>query len=367
MRQSLRLGVIRGIPVGAHWSVLVVAFLVWQVLAVGVLPAAAPGRWLLAAAGTVVFLVSLLAHELGHALVGRAFGVRADRVTLWAFGGVTEFRTPAPHPRADLLTAVAGPAVSVLCGVAAAALALPLGGGTGWAGGAAATLYWLAGINVLLAVFNLLPGAPLDGGRVLRAVLWWWRGDRGRADVTAGRVGRILGLVLIVLGFAQVVVAGDLGGVWLALIGWLLTAGAVAETGAGRYREALGDLPVRAVMHPEVVCAEPGWTVADAAAALTAPAAGDVVAVRTGDGAPTTVVRSGDLDRVPAAQRADLPLSRLAAAVPVVEAAQPLADVAGPVTRAGTALVVQDGRLVGVLDRAAVVAAVRDTPRDGAR
>ncbi|MEV0132974.1 site-2 protease family protein [Dactylosporangium sp. NPDC050688] len=364
MRQSLRLGVIAGIPVGVHWSVLVVAILIWQMLALAVVPAGAPGRWLLAAAGAVVFLASLLAHELAHALVGRLYGVRADRVTLWVFGGVTEFRTAAPHPRADLFTAVAGPAASALCGAVAAGIALPLGGGSGWLGGVAATLRWLAAINLLLAVFNLLPGAPLDGGRVLRAVLWWWRGDRGRADVTAARVGRVLGAGLIALGVAQLLVAGDPGGIWLALIGWLLSAAAVAEANAGRYRAALGELPVRAVMRPEVVCADPGWTVADAEAALTSPSAGGVVAVRARDGRPAAVVRSGDLDRIPPAQRAELPVSRLADAVPVVEAAQPLADVAGPVSRAGTALVVQDGRLVGVLERAAVVEAVRRGPAE---
>ncbi|MGI5239799.1 site-2 protease family protein [Dactylosporangium sp. CA-139066] len=354
MRQSLHLATIAGIRVGANWSVLVIAALIVQMLALSVVPAGAALRWLLGAAGAVAFLLSLLGHELAHAFVARAFGVPVERVTLWLFGGVAEFGGEPPSARADLLTAAAGPATSALFGVGAGAVALGLTT-AGAPAGVVAVLRWLAGINLLLAAFNLLPGAPLDGGRVLRAVLWRWHGDRNRAALGAARAGRMIGLGLIAFGAAQLLFAGLLGGVWLAMIGWFLMTAAAAEANTVQYRVTLGDVPVSAAMRAPVAGVDPGGSVADAVAALTAEPAGRAVALRTADGRPTGLARAGDLARVPEGRRAGLPVRRVAlppAAVPVIEASRRLADVADLVRRAGTALVVDDdGVLLGLLDR----------------
>ncbi|WP_432826540.1 site-2 protease family protein [Dactylosporangium sp. CA-092794] len=356
MRQSLRLGTIAGIRIGLNWSVLLVMLLLAQILAFTVVPRATPGvpgavAWLLGVAGAVVFLLSLLAHELAHSLVARVFGVPVERVTLWLLGGASELGGEPPTARADLLIAVAGPATSALLGVGFGGLALALGT-VGAPAGVVAVSSWLAGINVLLAVFNLLPGAPLDGGRVLRAALWHWRGDRYWAAVTAARAGRAIGLGLIVLGAVQVVLTGMLGGLWFALIGWFLMAAATAEANTDRYRAMLGRVPVSAAMHTDVTYAEPDRSVAQAVADIyTAP--GAVIALRTSDGRPAGLVRPMDLARVPEPARIDTPVSKVATpppAVPVVEASQPLADVAYMVSRAGTTLVVDHGLLVGVLD-----------------
>src|SRR5439155_12097581 len=120
---------------------------------------------------------------------------------------------------------------------------------------------WVAVINVVLAVFNLLPGAPLDGGRVLRALLWRRHGDRYRAAMSAARAGHGLGMVLVFVGVAEVLFTGTLSGLWLALLGWFLVSAANVEAAAARYHTLLGRVPVRAVMHDSPVCGHPQQSV----------------------------------------------------------------------------------------------------------
>lgn len=232
MRQTVRLGSVRGIPVGLHWSLLVIAGLLSAQLYANLLPELVPGRSSLAyavvaGATAVAFLASILAHELGHALVADRLGVRVRRVTLWLLGGVAELADEAPRPGAELRIAVAGPAVSVgigiLSGTIAAVLALAnapdlvVGG-----------LAWLAIINLFLAVFNLLPAAPLDGGRILRAALWRHHGDRVRATITASRAGQVVGWALVALGVVEILTS-TASGIWTALVGWFVLSAARAE------------------------------------------------------------------------------------------------------------------------------------------
>ena len=169
---GIPLGHYGGVRVDAHWSVLVIVALLTELLAASVLPDAAPHHSRaayigIAAAGAVVFLAGLLAHELAHALVARHYGMPVQRITLWMLGGMTELGGEPPSPRADALVAAAGPATSLVLGGGFAGLAWLAGGGL-----LGSALAWLAVVNVFLGVFNLLPGAPLDGGRLLRALLW---------------------------------------------------------------------------------------------------------------------------------------------------------------------------------------------------
>jgi Zn-dependent protease len=197
-------------------------------------------------------MASLLAHELAHALVARHHGVRVRRITLWLLGGVAELDGRAPHPRGDLLIAAAGPLVSLSTGVVfavAAVAVLALGGGPL----ATAALAWLAVVNTVLAVFNLLPGAPLDGGRVLAAALWWLRGDRAAAHRTACRAGVVLGWLLVAAGLTQILTA-NLGGLWLAVLGWFLAGAAQAENTDEVLRTSLARLRAGDVMTPSPAC-----------------------------------------------------------------------------------------------------------------
>jgi Zn-dependent protease len=368
MRQTLRLGRVAGIPVGVHWSVLVIMALLVQGLAASVLPASAPDEpawayWLTALVGSVLFLLSLLAHELAHALVARHFRIRVQRVTLWLLGGVAELTDEAPHARADLFVAVAGPLTSVLTGVVfggAAAGASALGAPSILT----AALIWLALINVILAVFNLLPGAPLDGGRVLRAILWRVHGDRERASMAAARAGHGLGLILVLAGLAQVLFTQQLRGLWLALVGWFLLSAATAEQAGARYRSMLGNVPVRGVMNPYPLTGYPDQTVADFMRTVAARAPHRLFPLRDWYGRPAGVVRMADLSRVPADARETTPLSRVAMPVelvPVADAAGPAADIAPAVARGGLVLVVEDGLLVGVVSAADMARATQPT------
>ena len=245
---------------------LIVAILVVG-LATGQLPAAYPGRSIVAyviaaIVAALLFLASLLAHELAHSLVARRNGIEVESIVLWLLGGVAQLRGEAKTPGADLRIAIVGPLTSlvlaIVFGLAAAGVA-SLGG----AGLPLGVLMYLAATNALLAVFNLIPAAPLDGGRVLRAALWQFRGDRHAAAVNAARAGRILGFVMIALGVLQVVTGRGLGGVWLALIGWFVVSAATAEEQQARLGGRLAGVKVGQVMAARPTVLDGNLTVAD--------------------------------------------------------------------------------------------------------
>ncbi|HEX2301293.1 MAG TPA: site-2 protease family protein [Pseudonocardiaceae bacterium] len=267
MNETFRLGRIAGIQVGAHWSVLAILALVTIGLAVGWMRLAAPDSSPVAhaVAGVVtgvLFLLSLLVHEISHAVLARRNGLPVERIILWLFGGIAVLRGEPATPGADLRIAGIGPVVSLVLGagffglsaLASAVAAGPL---------VVSALQWLAVINIVLAVFNLVPAAPLDGGRLLRAAVWRWTGDRQRAAIVAARAGRFFGIVLIGLGLAQLLLGGGFGGLWLALIGWFLVAAARAEEQHAVARQALAGIRVGEVMTPNPVTAPPALPVSD--------------------------------------------------------------------------------------------------------
>lgn len=264
MTGSIPLGRVAGVRIGAHWSVLAILALITIGLAAGRFPESAPGRPWVAylAAGLitgVVFLASLLAHEISHAIVAQRNGVRVRGITLWLFGGVAQLEGEPRSPGADLRIAGVGPLVSIALGavfLGVWVLAGALGMGTLVLG----ALGWLAFINVVLAVFNLIPAAPLDGGRLLRAALWSRSGNWRRAATTAARAGQYFGFGLIVLGLVEVFLVG-LGGLWLMLIGWFLVNAARAEQYQAEQQQALAGVQVADVMSPEPTTVPPGLTV----------------------------------------------------------------------------------------------------------
>jgi Zn-dependent protease len=235
MNESFHLGRIGGIRIGLNWSLLPIFLLIAWSLAVVMLPAAAPGftgwgYWFFALLTAAAFYASLLAHELSHAFVARRHGVSVSRIVLWLFGGVAQLEGDTPDARAELQVAAAGPAMSLgIAGVAAVlAWLLDLIGASPLM---VAAVSWLAGINALLAAFNLLPAFPLDGGRILRAFLWRRWADRVRATAVAAKVGQVAGYGLIVVGAVEFLAGGGaLGGIWLAVIGWFITVAARQQT-----------------------------------------------------------------------------------------------------------------------------------------
>ncbi|WP_042386604.1 site-2 protease family protein [Streptacidiphilus melanogenes] len=355
MRGSAAFGRLFGIPVRVHWSApLLVALLAFG-LGGQTLPAWLPGRgngFYLGAGllGALLLVASLMAHELAHALVARRAGTDVDSMTLWALGGVTRIgRLTAPAR--ELWVALAGPLTSLALAGVGIGLGFVALRGLRW-DVPAALLLWSGVINLLVAVFNLLPAAPLDGGRVLQAALWWRAGDRERAERQAGRCGQALAVLMLAGGWAALI-RGQGVGLWLLVVGGFLAVAAAAEIQHAKIGLAVRGRTVGELMTaPPLVV--PDWTtVARCLADSGLWRAAGAVAVVDLDGRPSGVVRLRTLLAVPERLRGGtrvrdvfLPLGRCATAGPEAELPGPALDAAlgNP-----PLLVLEDGRLVGVL------------------
>jgi Zn-dependent protease/predicted transcriptional regulator len=245
---NLSIGRYGGVEVRLNWSLIAVfALIVWS-LAEGVFPSTNPGlshgTYIgMAIVAAVLFLASILLHELGHSWVARREGIEVDSITLWLFGGVSQFKGRFASPGAEFRTAFAGPLVSIVLGgvfVLIALADLP-----NEVDGVAA---WLGYINLILAVFNLLPASPLDGGRVLHSILWRAKGDFAWATRIASEVGQAFAYLFIALGLVMFIFQGSFSGAWLAFVGWFLLQGAKAEARYVATEQALQGVRVRDLM-----------------------------------------------------------------------------------------------------------------------
>lgn len=263
---------IGAIDIVVDWSLLIIFVLIVTSLASGVLPEwhphwSATTVWLTALLAALLFFASVLLHELSHALVGRANGIEVRRITLFVFGGLAQMEQEPERWPAELWIAIVGPLSSLALGV----LCL-IAGGIGWAGAdlhspaglqrmlaaadpARTLLLWLGQINVLLAIFNLVPAFPLDGGRVLRALLWGATHDLRRATRWASALGQAFAWLLIgagimmVLGLSVPILGGGLvNGIWLAFVGWFLNNAARMSYRQVLTRELLQNVPIARLM-----------------------------------------------------------------------------------------------------------------------
>jgi Zn-dependent protease/CBS domain-containing protein len=357
MDGGISLGRVAGFALSVDWSVLVILWLfTWSLAAT--LPDTAPGHpsnvyWLAGVAGSVVLLASLLAHELTHAIVARREGVKVLGVKLWLFGGIARLGGEAKTPGAEFRIAASGPAMSLALAAIFAGVAAALRG-FGTADVVVAVTWWLAGINLILGLFNLLPGAPLDGGRILRAYLWRRRGDAVRAAVGAARAGRVVAYALIGLGLLEFLAGSLVGGVWMAFIGWFLLTAAREEETSVLTRQSLAGVSVADVMtaHPHTA---PGWiSVEEFIQRYLLGDRHSSYPVENQDGSITGLITLTQLRGVAADRRADT-LVRDAAIprdeVPTAEPHEPLTALLerlGPVA-GGRALVVDGGRVVGIV------------------
>ncbi|WP_040786462.1 site-2 protease family protein [Nocardia pneumoniae] len=356
MRQTFPLGRISGIRLGAHWSALVtVGLFTWILGSYLTGTAATAVVWATAVVGAVLLCAALLAHELAHSIVARRNGIRVERVVLWLLGGVSELTEEPRDARTDLRIAIVGPvtslAIAVVAFLAAAATAVvdPDGPIT-------AVLVWLAVMNAVLGLFNLLPGAPLDGGRVLRAVIWWRTGDRLRAATSAARSGQFLATFLIMLGIAELILFRHLGGLWLMLLGWFLQSAAFAELTVAGLRHRLGDSKVSDVMTARPMAIPAAWSITDLLHSNAVASGHRVFPVVDDAGRPTAVVAWSDLAAVAEPARAGTTVGRVARALPagaIARADEPLGDVASRVVLRpnldAVAVVDADGRLTGLI------------------
>jgi len=285
MRNGWRIGRLFGITIYVDWSWLLIFLLVTVNLATGfaqVHPNWGPGlNWSEAIIAALLFFASVLAHELAHSLVAQAQNIPVDNITLFLFGGVSNIQQEPRSPRAEFLIAIAGPITSIVIGVIcllAASLFVRLPADAAASPGNAfaaldpltTLLLWLGQINILLGIFNLVPGFPLDGGRVLRALLWAVTGSFRTATRWAAGVGQVVAWLLIVTGIAMIFGvqvpffgSGFVSGLWLAFIGWFLSSAARQSEQQVVIHDMLAGIPVARLMRTNVLAVPPTISVGE--------------------------------------------------------------------------------------------------------
>ena len=257
MQAQIKLGRIFGIEIGLHYSWFIIALLITLSLAAHFRqhnPAWGDSlSWGLAIITALLFFAAIVAHELSHAVVAKARGLPVRSITLFALGGVAEIEKEAVDAKTEFWMGIIGPITSLVIGIVCLMLAMALG----WIPPEfpqrplPAMLMWLGYINIVLAIFNMVPGFPLDGGRVLRAIVWWITGDAKRATTIAARVGQVIAFGMIVYGVMRFFGGAGFGGLWIAFIGWFLLSASRESQAQIAITEGLRGVRVADVMSRE--------------------------------------------------------------------------------------------------------------------
>jgi len=266
MRSNIKLGTISGIEIGLHYSWFIIAALIAFSLAEHfrqVDPSWGPGQiWIAALVTAALFFATLLLHELAHSLVAQARGLKVRAITLFALGGVSQIQDDAIDAKTEFWVAIAGPIASLIIGFGSLGIALGLGWQRSTEAQTAVTgvLVWLGYINIALAVFNMIPGFPLDGGRVLRAIVWAINKNADRSTRVAARVGEFVAFLFILDGIWQFFSGTGFGGLWIAFIGWFLMDAAKASYAEVEITAALRGVRVSEVMSRDCAIVSPGMS-----------------------------------------------------------------------------------------------------------
>ncbi len=265
MKYSLRIARIGGIDIGVHYTWIFIFVLITWSLAQGYFPQAYKGwdtatYWITGIIAAILLFVSVLIHELSHSFMARSKGMTVSSITLFLFGGVSNLEDEPKKPGEEFAMAIVGPLSSfVLAGIFWGLAAVvqnqqsPL----------SAILIYMALINAILAVFNLLPGFPLDGGRVLRSILWASTRSLNKATNIAATVGRLFGWILIAFGIFQLFAGNFFGGIWIAFIGWFLSSAAESSRREITIRDRLTNIKVRELVNTNSMSISPDVTVAE--------------------------------------------------------------------------------------------------------
>jgi Zn-dependent protease/predicted transcriptional regulator len=286
MNGGVHIGRIFGINIQIDWSWIFIFLLVTWSLAVGLFPGWHPDwspslNWAVALSASILFFASVLMHELAHSLVAKAKGLPVRRITLFLFGGVSNIEREPPSPKAEFIITIVGPVTSIALGVFFLALSRIGFGGLSTVPSEpsemiarlnplSTLLLWLGSINIIVGIFNLIPGFPLDGGRVLRSLLWMATGSLRKATRWASGVGQAIAWIFIVSGVVMIFGArlpffgtGLINGLWLILIGWFLNGAAIASYRQVVIRDLLEDVPVERLMRSDVPVVPPDLSVSD--------------------------------------------------------------------------------------------------------
>ncbi len=367
LRDSLKLGRIAGIPIGANWSIIAVAAYLAASLGVVALPEWFPSsdtrsHVAVAIASTILFFLSIIFHELGHALFARRHGIEVDGITLWILGGFARLRQQAPTPKAEFQVAAAGPAASFILAFGFAGIAIGL---DRWANAQliAGALSWLAIVNALIAVSNLIPVSPLDGGRVLTALLWWRNGDAEHSRVLTARAGLVSGLTMIG-GLTAAYLLSDRVEAWWAVLGVatgaFLAHGAIEEIRGAVIRRRLDSTPTLVLMAVNPPPVSDSLTVSQFLAQLRDQPDNQAPAcpVVRWDYEPIGYVAPGPLRSIPQEEQSWMTLGAVMTPAPQVARAwtnETIATVLDRMTEDGHSLIVihdpSDGRPSGTLTR----------------
>ena len=356
LRNTFKLFNVAGIEVGIHVSWLAIFALLTFSLATGYFPQAIDGidtvmAWGLAAVAALLFFASVLIHELAHSFVARARGLEARSITLFIFGGVSNLGGEAKQPSVEFLVAIVGPLSSFAIAAVSYLIAIVVPGRE-----LQAVFGYLAVVNALVGGFNLIPGYPLDGGRVLRSIAWRATNSLRRGTDIAAGAGQLIGGLFILWGILQVFGGDAFGGLWIAAIGWFLQNAAQASQQQVILEQRLQNVRVSEVLRPDATCAAPGMTVTDVIEDYLLPGNRRAVPV-CDNGRPVGIVTLGDIGKVPVAERARTPVADAMGGRDGLVSVKPT----DTLSQSFNALaekdleqvpVVEDGRLVGVLTRA---------------
>src|SRR6266550_5938194 len=257
MKAQIKLFRVFGIQIGLHYSWLLIAVLIVLSLA-GQFAATNPQWganiiWGVSILTALLFFATIVIHELSHAAIAKARGLPVRSITLFALGGVAQIEKEASDAKTEFWMGIAGPITSAVIGI----ICLGIAAGIGWTPSGshrsplAAMLGWLGVINILLAVFNMIPGFPLDGGRVLRAIVWWITGSASRATRIATAIGQLVAFAFIIIGLFRFFKGAGFAGLWLTFIGWFLLDAARSTYAQFETIERLRGVRVRDVMTTE--------------------------------------------------------------------------------------------------------------------
>jgi Zn-dependent protease/CBS domain-containing protein len=256
-----------GIKIGIDISWIFIAVLLSWTLAAGYFPFRYPHLseglyWMMGVMGMLGLFVCIVLHELGHAMVAKHYKLPISHITLFLFGGVAEIKKEPTKPKVEFLMAIAGPIVSLVLVVVLYAFTL-IGEKMSWPILITGVSRYLALINLIIVIFNLIPAFPLDGGRVFRSLLWWWKKDFNWATRIASRCGALFGFLLIFLGIFSLITGNLLAGIWFAILGWFLNRAAMSSRQQMVVGKELKSEKVATFMTKNPITVEPDITVLD--------------------------------------------------------------------------------------------------------
>ncbi|HEX6506562.1 MAG TPA: site-2 protease family protein [Chloroflexota bacterium] len=358
MTRSFKVATIAGIEIYVDWTwLLAFAFFTWSLGAYYDTTFHSWGHgtaYLIGAISTILLFVTVLIHELGHSFTARSLGLPVNSITLFIFGGVSNLSNEPQSPRTEFLVSFAGPLTSLILSGIFYLLHAAAGGGSSEV---SAVLGYLASVNLILAIFNLLPAFPLDGGRVFRSIVWGITGNMARSTRIAVTVSRLFAYLFIGLGLVDALVGGNFaGGLYLAFIGWFLYNSASASAQQAVMNEVLRGVDVRDVMDPAPPSIGPSVPVQSLVFDHLLDAGHRAVAIQDLDGTLLGLATLTDLRHVPQERWGTTPVSQIMTPAATLRTVAPTEDLRKAIglladNRYHQLPVVEQGRLVGMLNR----------------